>query len=212
MEVHVLSLFLVLQGSNGTGSPASATTAWLAFLSTLIWQAVIVYILLAYGTILRELLQRISKLKVIGVESEFQPQSADAKVLAAHTAVQIKSIGEDGFLTADGVKQLISSSGLLQSDEEVRKALLLFRTARQRTWLVSTDKSLFCVLDDSRTRKKGTLIQWRESISAIRHISANEDEGSPVVNIGNREGWLYSNTLHPDPDALVADLRAMIEN
>ncbi len=190
----------------------SKTSAWLTFVSTLIWQLLIVYFLWSYRGVLEEVFRRLSKLKVAGFEGEFQQQSSSATTLPPTTSVEIKNIDVDGFFTIDGLKQLIRGSGLLQPDEEVRETLLLFRTKKQRTWLVSTSRSLFCVLDDAITRKGGTLVQWRQPIAGIRDIRARLGRKSeqPVVDIGTAKGWLYSVSLHPDPIELETEIRSLL--
>jgi hypothetical protein len=189
----------------------SKTAAWLTFVSMLIWQLLIVYFLWSYRGVLEEAFRRLSKLKVAGFEGEFQQQSSSATTLPPTTSVEIKNIDVDGFFTVDGLKQLIVGSGLLQPDEEVRETLLLFKTKKQRTWLASTDKSLFCVLDDANTRKEGRLIQWRQPVAGIRDIRAKLGRSElPVVDIGKQEGWLYSTNLHPDPIELENEIRSLL--
>ena len=90
-------------------------------------------------------------MKVLGVEAEVQPESPEA--LKSEATVEVKTFGADGFLTRAGIEELVSKSGLLDAEERVKKSLLLFQTSEQRTWLVSTGKHLFCVLDDEGTRQ-----------------------------------------------------------
>jgi hypothetical protein len=71
----------------------------------------------------------------------------------------IALVADDGFLTEQGIGETIRQSGLLGPGEEVVDHLLLLRTRRQRTWLVSTTASLFCLLDDEKTRADDRLIQ-----------------------------------------------------
>ncbi len=193
-------------------APLNNTPSWLTFVSTLIWQLIIVYFLYHYRGLLVETFHRLSKLKVAGLETEFQQPSSSATTIPLTTKVEIKNIGPDGFFTVDGLKQLIRDSGLLQPTEEFKKTLLLFRTAKQRTWLISTSKSLFCLLDDEKTRKRGSLIQWRQLIAGIRDVRVwpNPEDQQPVVDIGTAEGWLYSTRLHPDPKELENEIRSML--
>ncbi len=119
------------------------------------------------------------------------------------------------FLDIDAVHKLISSSGLLASDEVVVHQLLILKTTRQRTWIVVTTQSVFCVLDDEKTRSKGTEIQWRQSISdSLRHIKTRPSKSKPatrgLLDIGLRHSWLYSKNLHPNSKQLEEILRTTL--
>jgi hypothetical protein len=212
MPVNLAILFVYLLADDKTNPPPlpDHTAAWLTFASALVWQATLIYVLLTYRRPIGSLFEKLSRLKVAGFEGEFQAQVSD-KPISTQGIVEIKSIDADGFLTQDGVKQIVESSGLLQHGEVVKSTLLLFRTPRQRTWLVSTGRNVFCVLDDARTKSKSTLIQWKQSVDSINRVKAYRAEnGSPVVDISDHEGWLYSPTLHPDPKALENQIRSML--
>jgi hypothetical protein len=188
---------------------SSNAQAWLPFLSTLIWQLIVIYLLVVHGRTIGALLTRIVKVKILGIEAEVQPESPDA--LKSEVTADVRTIGADGFLTKAGIEELVTNSGLLEADEKVRGAtLLLFQTSEQRTWLVSTGKNLFCILDDENTRRSNRLIQWRESTDSIKRIATWREGKRYAVDIGKHGSWLYSPHLHPDPEELKAQIRALL--
>jgi hypothetical protein len=186
----------------------SNSQAWLSFFSNLIWQAIVVYLLIAHGRTVGVLLARIVKVKILGIEAEIQPESPDA--LKSAPAIAVKTFGSDGFLTKDGIEELVAKSGLLEPDEKVKKSLLLFQTSEQRTWLVSTGKHLFCVLDDESTRQSGRLIQWKEATDSIKRVTSWREGTRYAVDIGKHGSWLYSPHLHPNPEFLKGQVRSLL--
>ena len=185
------------------------TQAWLSFLSTLIWQSIIVVLLIAYRRTIASLLKNVKKIGLPGLlESEFQSESPQA--LHAEATVEVKTLGVDGFLTKAGIEQLISKSGFLEPGEKINDSLLLFQTPAQRTWLVSTGKTLFCVLDDASTRQSGQLIQWKGATASIKRVAAWKEGRRYAVDIGTHGSWLYSPHLHPDPEALKEQIRSLL--
>lgn len=103
-------------------------TAWLDFFSTLIWQLIVVFLLLAFRSQIAALLARVASFKVGDAEFTFQSPAEDAAP-ATETKVEVQSIGPGGFFTKAGVKQLVAGSGMLQGDDAVRDSLLIFRTS-----------------------------------------------------------------------------------
>ena len=104
------------------------------------------------------------------------------------------------FLDEDEIKRLVNPQG-------ARRALLIFRTSVQQTWLVATADLLYCVLDDIRKALKGP--SWFIPISDIlndgdieNYITAKERHGNRtqathgLVDIGpNHNNWLYTKSL-----------------
>lgn len=81
------------------------------------------------------------------------------------------------------------------------KALKIFHTIKQKTWLVSTNERLYCILDDNR--KEEPHVKW--SIPKSDIIDSNKisikiktkdySEKSGLVDIGPKEGWKFSKKL-----------------
>lgn len=120
---------------------------------------------------------------------------------------------EQSFYTDEGLDQLLVASGKLSYDEVIYKKLLLFRTRKQRTWVIATNQNLFLLLDDEKTRIGERVIRWHQSlpkaIPVRAYISKN---GNHVIDIGTRKRWLYSKTLHPNPEELVENVETMIKD
>ena len=93
----------------------------------------------------------------------------------------------------------------------MRQLLLLFATQGQRTWVVSTDRQLFYVLDDRSTQASGRWIQRVQAFSEVEDVRAiPENPNSGAIYIGAPPGWYYSVSLHPDPRTLENRVWALI--
>ena len=119
---------------------------------------------------------------------------------------------KSGFYSEAGIRYCVGALLPANSDERVRDNLLLFRTSRQHTWLVFTNRRLFCLLDSQQTRKVNHLLQWDMPLEQAASISVGDLPGRKEtgrVHIGARKNWLYSKQLHPDASALTATLRTL---
>jgi len=193
------------QSYSFTVNPESNLKLWLAFISTLIWQLLIVLLVWAFHGQLANLFERLSKLRIHGLEAELQAPVASAEPIkpTGEAARVLELRDPSGFFTRDGVRQLISDSGLVVTGEEVHDPLLIFRTNAQHTWLVGTNRQMFCVLDDKGTRKSGRLIQWRLSLEGTQPVKARRYKRTVgLLDIGPRKEWLYSTALYPEPKDL----------
>ena len=81
-------------------------------------------------------------------------------------------------------------------------ALTIFSTSKQHTWLVATDKRLYCILDD--IRKDQPHINWsmpRRDLVAGKDVivpvsSREKSEFTGLVDIGDaHHDWLYTKRL-----------------
>ena len=110
--------------------------------------------------------------------------------------------GERNFYTEPQIIERVKD----RDNTEGAKAMNIFRTSRQRTWLVSTKQSLHCVLDD--IRKERPNINW--SIPRSRLVKDGDieleitthdrlrrpDSTAGLVDIGpNHQNWLYTKRL-----------------
>lgn len=87
-------------------------------------------------------------------------------------------------------------------DLEHADALLIFSTSKQHTWLVASDKRLYCILDD--IRKDQPHINWsmpRRELVAESNVVVpvklrDKSEFTGLVDIGAAHlGWLFTKRL-----------------
>ncbi len=118
------------------------------------------------------------------------------------------NIGRRNFYSENEIIKFVTKSknydyGIEKLDQAA--TLLIFQTSKQQTWLISTNKRLYCILDDNR--KDEPQINWsipKEDIHGkklsdeiyIRNYS--EDIG--LVDIGPKKNWLYSKKLFKKSD------------
>jgi hypothetical protein len=120
---------------------------------------------------------------------------------------------ERGFYTDEGLDQLLAASGKLSDDEYVCDKLLLYKTMRQHMWLVATNRNLFCLLDDEKSRRYKSVIKWVQPFSPANPLPVRpyiSEKGLHVVDIGKRKGWLYSHNLYPRSEELVKKVERMM--
>ena len=168
---------------------------------------------LHYTAIAEEIYRLLEDLDAPDEEVEYAPEE---EVVEAPTRNLILTgpLEVNGYYTPAGVIDFILRSSYLFPGEEVLEVLPLFRTKRQRSWLISTNQALFCVLDDAKTRARQGLVQWREPLQDIHNVRPRpraHKKHSGLVDIGRRQNWLYSFSLHPNPDELRADILGMVK-
>jgi hypothetical protein len=121
----------------------------------------------------------------------------------------------DGFVSESGVRNFIQKYEQLSSNEPVTAALKILRLIQlqerhnQNLWLVSTTSNLYCVSDDvfpddtiwgAYNRPPGLKIHWCLNKANARPIKARDRVGkmnTAYLDIGPRQGWLYSTKLFP---------------
>jgi len=119
-------------------------------------------------------------------------------------------IGSRGFASVDEILLTVSRYAEDTQDKgaENAKALLIFITSRQQTWLVATRRKLYCVLDDLRDEEPR--VWWDYSVEYSldqKKFFLSDNEGKPVsvefreqpgetsILRINSQDWQYSNKL-----------------
>jgi hypothetical protein len=120
-------------------------------------------------------------------------------------------VTSQNFLSEPKIREIVTASLNIRHREHVLETLLLFKTRVQQTWIVTTSVQMFCVLDDTRKRPTGRLIQWRRPLDAIDSVRARAHRpGAGLIDIGPKRNWLYSKRLHPVAARLEEAVQAMI--
>jgi hypothetical protein len=191
------------------------TLTWLPellhFVSTLLWQAVVVGILYFYRHEVKGLLLRVTGLKIGVAEITAPIQQPSTSAIKVEESSEAQSERDaDGFYTRIGIKQLIQDTSPV--DEAVVDALLLFKTSKQHTWLVATQAKLYCVLDDAERRKTGELVQWDLPLEKAEPISVKSSDNPAYgfLDINSQTYWYYSLDLFPAPEALKSAISELI--
>lgn len=106
------------------------------------------------------------------------------------------------------IVELVHGTALLDPAESLSPddGLLIFDTKLQKTWLLASNRQLYCVLDD--VRKEKPRVQWampREELVSANEVSVHllareqkkeRSEQTGVLEIGRRpRSWLYSKRL-----------------
>lgn len=80
---------------------------------------------------------------------------------------------------------------------------------------MTTSEKLICAIDEDRFRETGGQIAWEQLLSPSMKVDARSQSRIPhvagSVDIGARQNWLYSKSLHSDPIALRDRIIAMIK-
>ena len=115
----------------------------------------------------------------------------------------INILGHRVFLKKEKIKEGITNSISYSLSENIQdaKTLLLLETSKQKTWLVSTNKRLYCILDDIRKDKLN--INWSMDKSKIisnggqiiLNLKIDENYSNEYGNVwfnDSKKGWFYS--------------------
>ena len=118
-------------------------------------------------------------------------------------------LGYRSFASEPEVRKSIEHSMYYDASTESPEdagSLLIFDTSRQHTWLVTTGKRLYFVLDDvrqpaPRVRRSVPTSELKvQSDGEVAVITRPKSVHAGLVDIGlRRRGWLYSKRLFP-PD------------
>ncbi len=126
------------------------------------------------------------------------------------------------FISESEIKNYIKNSINFKADLENpddSEALSIFQTVKQKTWLVSTNRRLYCILDDIRKEKphinwsiqKSDLVDGSKIIiDLITHETRKKYKTIGCVDIGqNHKNWLYSKPMFKDQD-IVESIKMLI--
>jgi len=114
-----------------------------------------------------------------------------------------KLLGRRDFFSRNEIITYARKSRHYSSKENLNqaKALKIFQTSKQKTWLVSTNERMYCILDDNR--KQEPHVKWsipKSDIIDDDKISINiktrdYSEKSGLVDIGTKVGWKFTKKL-----------------
>ena len=121
------------------------------------------------------------------------------------------------FYSKEEIRELVQKRTGGESREwidPVKKSLLIFRTAKQQTWLVTTASTLFVVLDDAKTRTSKKLVQTSfPKLQALPLTTQNSEriQGKKVVRFAAQETWwYYSRELFPTSKSFADAVKDLI--
>ncbi len=128
----------------------------------------------------------------------------------------------EGFYTERGLCDVIDRYQLRSGRQEadaVLTLLLLFRTETQRTWLATTHRHLYILLDDAETRATGPdterVIQEELTLKEAQPVFSSEAREwleTRLLHIGRARNWHYTLSLHPRAQDLEVTVRELILN
>lgn len=186
---------------------------FLEFFKVLVWPIVAIYLIRIFKSEVKELLkQRLINAEILGSKFVFQPAVQEAPFANPKAKVELSQVTSTGFFNSEGIRNIVSQSGLLSSDEEAISELLLFDNVEQHTWIVVSISKVLIVLDDSDTRKSNQLIQMvmsKENTLPLEFRPAGGNAG--VVKFGNyKPWWYYSLHIFPTPTTLERDFQELL--
>lgn len=120
---------------------------------------------------------------------------------------------EESFLTSENIRDIVQTSSYLASDEKIHQVMIVFKTSKQRTWLVSTNKQVFFLLDDENTRKSKRIIQLRQKLQeSLPVITEKRKNSAYVFKLGNNSRfYYYSKNILGDLTQAKSKLESFIE-
>lgn len=116
-------------------------------------------------------------------------------------------------------KWIIKSNKYQKEDPSSAKLFLFFSTKKQRTYLVATNKVLYCITDDAR--RSEPQINWampsnkvldKNGLMFSIKFKKDKSDKTGVVDIGeNHKKWLFSKKLFSSSD-IESSMRKFIES
>lgn len=187
--------------------------AILPFVSTLIWQILVVATIVIFRKELARLLKNIGSIRFGDTEVKFQDPSEESETASEYEQPSPPlSYDREGFLTLKATEQLVSTSRFVEPGESVIEALLTYRTKRQHTWLVTTNRQLFIILDDEDTRTSQRLIQIKRDLSGLgKAETRSESDRSGIFKFASTNYWYYSKGQLGDEKVAATRLDRLIE-
>jgi hypothetical protein len=121
--------------------------------------------------------------------------------LQSALVLQPANIDKEGFCTSIGIKDLVQNSRNLTSSENMLEIMLVFQTQKQKTWLVSTNRQVFFLLDDEKRRSSQQIIQYRQALKDSLPVTARkESDLSGIFQLGSSAFWYYSLDILGNPE------------
>lgn len=99
------------------------------------------------------------------------------------------------------VKLAIKTSKSYKNEPvETAKVLNFFSTSKQKSYLVATDETVYCIVDDAR--KEQPKVNWSESKSKFVEVKISttpKTDKTSFVNFGeNHKRWLFTKSIFAD--------------
>ena len=197
-----------------TPEAASVLNSLIQLLGRLLWPAVAILFLLSFRENIRLLINRMASVSFPGTmdfpsrkRTSITAPAASAELLAATFEV-----GHYEFLTANARKKIINESRLEQHPVW-RKELLIYANPTQRTWMVTTEKNIFVLLDDANTRISSTIVQAFFAKELTLPLRFGNDGPTTTVAFAADpdDWWYYSNSLFATPIKFEAFVKKLIK-
>ena len=136
--------------------------------------------------------------------------------LAKTTPSNTKKKKNDDFYSEQDIRELVTTKSNLGRADTVKGTLLIFETSKQHTWLVTTERYIYILLDDNKTRDKDRLIQTffeKAKTQPLEIRDSSKSKGSRVVKFAAEETWwFYSRKLFPTNEKLTKAVQRLINN
>jgi hypothetical protein len=136
-------------------------------------------------------------------------------------------LGSRGFASLDDIKPVVAKTpeyDAKRENIEDARALLIFATSKQQTWLVATSVKLYCVLDDLRDKApvvwwhllyeigpEGSVSLFTDEREVVYIHAAERSPESGVIIFGPYKEWLYSLKLFTSMPIEESICRLLIE-
>jgi hypothetical protein len=119
---------------------------------------------------------------------------------------------EESFFTSKEIREIVENSQFITLGEKIVEVMLVFKPKKQRTWLVSTSKQVFFLLDDENTRASQKIIQYQQKLTDSFPINTQNKSGSSgIFQLGKSAFWYYSIDLLGEPQQAQLKLQKFIE-
>ena len=113
------------------------------------------------------------------------------------TKLAARILGYRRFYDEPQIRKLVEDFKDFDSSQESAdsaQSLIIFQTSGQQTWLMSSNKRLYCILDD--VRRPRPRVQWSLPKSKVKIRTRPKTEKTGLVDFDpRRRSWLFSERL-----------------
>lgn len=131
-------------------------------------------------------------------------------------------LGYRDFLTDQEIKKYIMNSKNHSSDEndDEIQSMLIFKTSKQKTWILTSSIRLYCLLDDIRKDKplitwsipKKEIVEDGELILDIRVRNKRDKKHTGLIDFGEKHRWwLYTKKLLGDDNEAGEKIKSFVK-
>jgi len=117
------------------------------------------------------------------------------------------------FRKPNDIKNTVSTSKNYKNESvDSAKVLNFFQTSKQKSYIVATDKMVYCIVDD--VRKEHPKVNWserKENLAGTIISTSSKTDKTGYIDFGdNHKNWLYTKSKFENESVLKEKIRKLL--